>query len=57
MSVNLNAVDNIGASVFVGVIAFVSDSWPQVCAVVCAAIHAYIAIEKWRYEISTRVKD
>lgn len=57
MSVSLSAVDNIGISVFSGVIAFVSDSWPQACAVLFAAIHAYIAIDKWRYERSTRAKD
>ena len=54
MTGKLNAVDNIGISVFSGVIAFVSDSWPQVLAVLFAAFQAYIAWEKWRYEKSQR---
>jgi len=56
MTGSLSAADNIGISVFSGVIAFFSDSWPQIFAVIFAAIHVYIAIEKWRYEKSQRVK-
>lgn len=51
---SLSAADNIGVSILAGLIAFVSDSWPQVIAVIFGCIHAYIAIDKWRYEKSQR---
>ncbi len=57
MTNGLSAADNIGISVFSGVIAFVSDSWPQIFAVTFASVHAYIAIDKWLYERSQRKTD
>ena len=52
----INAVDNVSVSLVTGALGFMATNWIQVGLFVFAAVHAYIAIEKWRYEKTLRNK-
>jgi len=53
----INAADNVSVSLVTGALGFVATNWIQIGLFLFAAVHAYIAIDKWRYEKSLRVKD
>ena len=54
--IEISAADNVFVSLVTGLLGFVAVNWVQIILFVFAAIHAYIAIDKWRYEKSLRVK-
>lgn len=51
----ISAVDNVSVSLVTGLLGFVATNWMQIGLFIFAAIHAYIAIDKWRHERSLRV--
>ena len=50
----ISTVDNLSVSVVTGALGFMATNWIQIGLFLFAAVHAYIAIEKWRYEKSLR---
>ena len=52
----ISDVDNVSVSLVTGALGFMATNWIQVGLFVFAAVHAYIAIEKWRYEKTLRNK-
>jgi len=53
----VSAADNVGLSLVTGVLGFMANNWMQIGLFIFAAVHVLIAIDKWRYERSLRVKD
>tara|TARA_R110000851_G_scaffold243749_2_gene396428 strand:- start:325 stop:504 length:180 start_codon:yes stop_codon:yes gene_type:complete len=52
----ISTVDNLSVSIVTGALGFMATNWIQIGLFVFAAVHAYIAIEKWLYEKSLRDK-
>lgn len=51
----INGVDNVSVSLLTGALGFIATNWIQIGLFIFAAVHAYIAIDKWRYERSLRI--
>lgn len=50
----ISAVDNVSVSFAAGVLGSIADNWIQIGLFIFAAVHVYIAIDKWRYEKKLR---
>jgi len=52
----ITEVDNLAISTVTVAMGFIATNWLQIGLFIFAAVHAYIAIDKWRYEKSLRDK-
>lgn len=52
----IREVDNLAISSVTVAMGFIATNWLQIGLFIFAAVHAYIAIDKWRYEKKLRAK-
>lgn len=52
----IREVDNLTISTVTVAVGFIAANWLQIGLFVFAAVHAFIAIDKWRYEKGLRGK-